>query len=78
MKMKWLALVTAAALGLTACGNKDKQASAPAPDAPAQTASGNTADTPAPADNRPKKPNPWFLQVISWLTPLPCKLQKMR
>ena len=78
MKMKWLALVTAAALGLTACGNKDKQASAPAPDAPTQTASGNTAALPHLPTNRLKKPNPWFLQAISWLTPLPCKLQKMR
>lgn len=58
MKMKWLALVTAAALGLTACGNKDKQASAPAPDAPAQTASGNTADTPAPADKQAEEAKP--------------------
>jgi len=58
MKMKWLALVTAAALGLTACGNKDKQASAPAPDAPAQTASGNTAGTPAPADKQAEEAKP--------------------
>lgn len=46
MKMKWLALVTAATLSLTACGDKNKQAS----DAPEKAAAGKTADASKQAD----------------------------
>lgn len=61
MKMKWLALVTAAALSLTACGDKNKQAS----DEPVKAATGNTAEAPKDADKPAEEAKPEAKPVVS-------------
>ena len=61
MKMKWLALVTAAALSLTACGDKNKQAS----DEPVKAVAGNTAEAPKDAEKPAEEAKPEVKPVVS-------------
>ena len=76
--MKWLALVTAATLSLTACGDKNKQAS----DEPVKAATAILQKPLKMLTNLLKKQNLrqnlWFLQAISWRMQPLCKLLKMR
>lgn len=78
MKMKWLALVTAAALSLTACGDKNKQAS----DEPVKAAAGNTAEAPKDAEKPAEEAKSEVKPVVSsgnfWRMQPLCKLLKMR